>query len=126
MKRLVPFVLSVCALALLAASPAVQAQAAKADKKVQQVKLTVDDKGNYAVTPAVVTKDVPVKMEVDLQTVKGCARTVVIEAFNVKKTVKEGNASIEFTPTKAGPVQVVCGMNMVKGSFKVENAAGAR
>jgi plastocyanin domain-containing protein len=119
MQRIVTFVVSVVALALLGASPAVQAQGAKAETKIQQVKLTVDENGAYLVTPSTVTRGVPVKMDVDLKTVKGCARTVVIEAFNVKKTVKDGDTTIEFTPTKSGPVQVVCGMNMVKGSFSV-------
>ena len=65
------------------------------------MKLTFDDKG-YVVTPETVTKGVPVKMEVDLDTVKGCMRTVVINAFNVKQTVKEGATTIEFTPTQVG------------------------
>jgi len=36
-------------------------------------------------------------------------RTVVIDAFNVKQTVKAGATTIEFTPTKSGPIQIVCG-----------------
>jgi len=90
--------------------------------KVQIVKLSFDDKG-YVVTPSRVTKGVPVKMEVDLATVKGCMRTVVIEAFNVKQTVKEGATTIEFTPSKSGPIQIVCGMNMGKGQFTVAEPA---
>ena len=87
-------------------------------KKAQAVKLSFDDKG-YVVTPPTVTKGVPVTMEVDLDTVKGCMRTVVIDAFNVKQTVKAGATTIEFTPTKSGPIQIVCGMNMGKGQFTV-------
>jgi plastocyanin domain-containing protein len=87
-------------------------------KKVQQVKLTFDEKG-YVVTPSTVTKGVPVRMDVDLDTVKGCMRTVVINAFNVKQTVKAGATVIEFTPTKSGPIEIICGMNMGKGTFTV-------
>ena len=99
------------------------AQASAAAQKPQQpkpqiVKLSFDDKG-YVVTPSRVTKGVPVRMEVDLATVKGCMRTVVIAAFDVKKTVKEGDTTIDFTPTKTGEIQIVCGMNMGKGSFTV-------
>jgi len=99
------------------------AQASAAAQKPQQpkpqiVKLSFDDKG-YVVTPSRVTKGVPVRMEVDLATVKGCMRTVVIAAFDVKKTVKEGDTTITFTPTKTGEIQIVCGMNMGKGSFTV-------
>jgi len=90
--------------------------------KVQLVKLSFDDKG-YVVTPPTVTKGVPVKMDVDLDTVKGCMRTVVIDAFNVKQTVKSGATTIEFTPTRSGPIQIVCGMNMGKGQFTVVDPA---
>ena len=104
---------------LLAAPGAVLAQAGQDQAKpVQLVKLSFDDKG-YVVTPPTVTKGIPVKMEVDLDTVKGCMRTVVIDAFNVKQTVKAGATTIEFTPTKSGPIQIVCGMNMGKGQFTV-------
>ena len=90
--------------------------------KVQIVKLSFDEKG-YVVTPSTVTKGVPVKMEVDLETVKGCMRTVVIDAFEVKQTVKAGATTIEFTPTKTGTIQIVCGMNMGKGQFTVAEPA---
>ena len=90
--------------------------------KVQIVKLSFDEKG-YVVTPSTVTKGVPVKMEVDLETVKGCMRTVVIDAFEVKQTVKAGATTIEFTPTKTGTIQIVCGMNMGKGQFTVTEPA---
>ncbi len=116
-KRLAALVFAVSLLAALAASP-LYAQASGQKAKPQEVKLTFDAKG-YVVTPSTVTKGVPVRMDVDLGTVKGCMRTVVIDAFNVRKTVKDGDTIIEFTPTKSGPIQIVCGMNMGKGSFTV-------
>lgn len=111
---------SLCALVAVAAlaSPVAAGQADKASAKVQVVKLTFDDKG-YVVTPSTMTKGVPVKMTVDLGTVKGCMRTVVIDAFKVKQTVKDGATTIEFTPTKSGRIDIICGMNMGKGSFTV-------
>ena len=104
---------------LLAAPGAILAQSGGDQAtKAQAVKLSFDDKG-YVVTPPTVTKGIPVRMEVDLDMVKGCMRTVVIDAFNVKQTVKAGATTIEFTPTKSGPIQIVCGMNMGKGQFTV-------
>ena len=98
--------------------PGAPAKPTPAQKKVQKVKLSFDDKG-YVVTPSTLTKDVPVEMDVDLDTVKGCMRTVVIASLNVKKTVKAGDTLIAFTPDKAGNVTVICGMNMGKGAFTV-------
>lgn len=94
-------------------------QTAKPETKVQTVKLTVDDNGAYLVTPSKIANGVRVRMEVDLQSVKGCARAVVISTLNVKKTVKQDDSTIEFTPTKAGAIDIVCGMKMVKGTFTV-------
>ena len=121
-KHIAAPILALAVVAALAVPAAVAAQAGKASNKVQVVKLTFDDKG-YVVTPSTVTKGVPVKMEVDLNTVKGCMRTVVIDAFDVKQTVKAGATTIEFTPTKSGPIKIVCGMNMGKGQFTVVDPA---
>lgn len=123
MLRKTMCVLSAVLVMTAAAAPGVLAQSGKDQAKaIQVVKLTFDEKG-YVVTPSTVTKGVPVKMEVDLATVKGCMRTVVIDAFNVKQTVKEGATTIEFTPSKSGPIQIVCGMNMGKGQFTVAEPA---
>jgi len=111
---LVAFAVSVA----LAQAPAAAKTPAQDAKKVQKVTLSFDDKG-YVVTPAKVTKGVPVEMDVDLDTVKGCMRTVVIDSFKVKKTVKAGDTTIAFTPDKSGDIGIICGMNMGKGQFTV-------
>jgi plastocyanin domain-containing protein len=117
-KKFAAPLLALMVVASIAAPAAGAPQAAKTAAKVQVVKLTFDDKG-YVVTPSTVTKGIPVRMEVDLGTVKGCMRTVVIDAFNVKQTVKDGATTIEFTPGKSGKIDIICGMNMGKGSFTV-------
>jgi plastocyanin domain-containing protein len=119
MRQFVSFGAALSVAAMLASALPVSAQGSRpAQPKVQTVKLSVDDKG-YVVTPDSVVKGIPVRMEVDLKTVKGCARTVVIGAVNVKKTVKEGETVIEFTPTRTGKIELVCGMDMVHGAFTV-------
>lgn len=118
-SRLVAPLVALPVVVLIAAAAGGAPQAPKpVDKRVQVVKLTFDDKG-YVVTPSTVTRNVPVRMEVDLDTVTGCMRTVVINAVNVRKTVKPGETVIEFTPTRSGRVEIVCGMNMGRGSFTV-------
>jgi plastocyanin domain-containing protein len=117
-KKTVTLLVALLVVVTIAAAGLSAAQGSRPAQKPQAVKLTFDDKG-YVVTPDTVTKGVPVKMEVDLTTVKGCMRTVVINAFNVKQTVKEGATTIEFTPSKSGKIEIICGMNMGKGSFTV-------
>lgn len=79
---------------------------------------------NYVVEPNPLKKGVPVKMEVDLKSVYGCMRTVVIPAFNVIQRVREGDNIIEFTPDKSGTFQITCGMNMGRGTFQVAEDNG--
>jgi len=85
----------------------------------QDVKLSVSG-GTYILTPSVLKKDIPVRMEADLSTVRGCARDVVISAFGVRKYVKTGDNIITFTPTKTGTINIACSMNMYRGTFTVE------
>lgn len=116
-----PFKTMVAGLAMaltLSAATLSVAQSQGTETKIQLVKLSFDDKG-YVMTPSTVTKGIPVRMDVDLGTVKGCMRTVVIGAFDVRQTVKEGSTVIEFTPTRTGEIEIVCGMKMGKGAFTV-------
>ncbi|MEM2139172.1 MAG: hypothetical protein QXM96_03385 [Candidatus Woesearchaeota archaeon] len=85
----------------------------------QKVKLLVNSNGDYELQPGVLKKDVPVKMEVDLNSVYGCARSIVIKDFNVFKNVRQGDNIIEFTPTKEGRIRIQCSMNMYSGYFDV-------
>ncbi|MEM3374309.1 MAG: hypothetical protein QXE31_03750 [Candidatus Woesearchaeota archaeon] len=85
----------------------------------QNVNLIINAKGNYELQPSVLKKDVPVKMLVDLNSVYGCARSIVIPQFNVFKNVRQGDNIIEFTPTKEGRIRIQCSMNMYVGYFDV-------
>lgn len=112
-------ILSVLSFALVLGMLAVSAPVQAAEKKaVQTVRLSVVD-DHYVVTPSKVTKGIPVRMDVDVQTVKGCAGTVVISAFGVRKTVRKEDATIEFVPNKTGTFEIACSMNMVKGALVV-------
>jgi plastocyanin domain-containing protein len=118
MKRIIPLALSLVVIIGSAPAYAQAASQRNQGKKVQTVKLHVVDNA-YVVTPSTVTKGVPVRLQADPETVKGCAGTVVISAFGVKKTVTKEDAVIEFTPTKTGTIQIACSMGMVKGALTV-------
>lgn len=91
----------------------------------QEVVLTFENY-EYKLTPEVLIKDVAVKMTVDLDTVYGCMRDIVIPAFGVKKYVKEGDNVIEFMPDKAGKFNIACSMNMGRGTFEVTEGDGSK
>jgi uncharacterized protein len=73
----------------------------------------------YKLSPETLLVDVPVRMEVDLDTVYGCMRAIMIPAFSVRQYVNEQNNIIEFTPTKTGVFNILCTMNMGRGKFRV-------
>ena len=64
-------------------------------------------------------KDIPVRIEADMGKMPGCSKSIVISAFNVRKTVTSGDNLIEFTPTKTGTFTIACSMNMYRGVFTV-------
>lgn len=86
--------------------------------RVQHATLLMDG-FRYRTEPAVLEAGVPVVMTVDLESVQGCMRDVVIEEFGVRKLVSEGDNTITFTPTKEGTFPVVCSMNMGQGTLTV-------
>ncbi|MFH1589217.1 MAG: cupredoxin domain-containing protein [archaeon] len=102
------------------------AQAAKVNSDgYQEVTLSFKNY-EYQLTPSTFVKDVPVRMTVDLNTVYGCMRDVVIPTFGVRKYVSTGNNIIEFTPTKAGTFNIMCSMNMGRGTFTVVESDGSK
>jgi plastocyanin domain-containing protein len=80
----------------------------------------------YKMEPSTFTQGVPVRMEVDLNTVTGCMRTILMPSFNVRKTVSQGNNIIEFTPDKTGTFSIICSMNMGRGKYSVISQDGSK
>lgn len=95
------------------------------NKEFQEVKLSFKNY-EYVLEPSNLKKDVPVKMIVDLDSVYGCMRDIVIPQFNVKKYVKEKDNIIEFIPNKAGTFNIACSMNMGRGTFIVYENDGTK
>ena len=93
------------------------------NSKVQEVKLSFVNY-EYQLEPATLAAGIPVRMEVDLSTVYGCMRDVRIPAFGVSQYVSEGKNVIEFVPTKTGTFNIMCSMNMGRGTFAVVDSTG--
>lgn len=91
---------------------------------VQEVTLAVEG-STYSPNPIRVTKGIPVKLVADLSSVRGCASSIVIPEFGVRKVVRQGDNTIEFTPGKSGTFQFSCSMGMYRGTIVVEEADGS-
>lgn len=90
---------------------------------VQTVKLSVSG-GNYVLSPSTFKKGVPVRLEADISKMPGCSKSIVISAFNVRKTVSSSDNVIEFVPDKAGTFNIACSMNMYRGTFVILDETG--
>jgi uncharacterized protein len=89
----------------------------------QVVKLKYENY-QYQLYPNVMKKGVPVRMEVDLNTVTGCMVAVRIPSFSVAKTVSQGDNIITFTPDKTGTFNIACSMGMGRNTFSVVDDNG--
>lgn len=111
---------------LLAAQPSpapTGGELAPVKNGVQEITLTVQG-GTYYPSPIRVKKGVPVKITADLSSVRGCASSIVIPEFGVRKVVRQGDNAIEFTPGKSGTFGFSCSMGMYRGTIVVEESDG--
>ncbi|PIN91737.1 hypothetical protein COU61_01835 [Candidatus Pacearchaeota archaeon CG10_big_fil_rev_8_21_14_0_10_35_13] len=88
---------------------------------VQIVKLSVSG-ANYVLNPSTINKG-PVRLVVD-SSVSGCARSIVIPSFGVRKLVSSSDNTIEFNADESGTFNIACSMNMYRGSFTVLDNSG--
>jgi plastocyanin domain-containing protein len=95
------------------------------NQQVQVVKLSAEN-GKYVLTPSTVKKDIPVRIEADMLNMPGCSKSIVIPSFNVKKSFNSEDNIVEFTPDKAGTFNIMCSMNMYKGTFTVLESDGTK
>ena len=92
---------------------------------VQVVKLSVVN-GNYVMSPSQVKMGVPVRIEANIAQMPGCSKSFVMPAFNIRKTFTSTDNIVEFTPDKAGVFNVMCSMNMYKGTLTVLQSDGSK
>jgi plastocyanin domain-containing protein len=76
---------------------------------------------NYNYYPNIINLkyNVPAKIVVKTDEVKGCLRSIVIPDFNVKKLIKTNDNIISFTPNKIGTFSFSCSMGMGFGKIIV-------
>src|SRR3989344_6059622 len=82
----------------------------------QVVDLTV--KGyNYYPNTINLQYNVPAKIVVDTDKVKGCLQNIAIPEFNIRKLVRQGDNVISFIPNKKGTFSFSCSMGMGFGKI---------
>jgi plastocyanin domain-containing protein len=91
----------------------------------QTVKMYVSG-GSYVFEPSEFKKGAPVRIEADISRTPGCAKSIVIPDFGIRKTLTTSDNVISFTPDKAGTFNIACSMNMYKGTFTVVESDGTK
>lgn len=101
-------------------------QYAKVERNVQVVSIDVQPEKYEQI---VVQKGVPVRfiMKAESSVLNSCNSTVVISRYGIKKVLKAGENTIEFTPRETGVVPYSCKMGMIKSKIIiVDNIEKAR
>lgn len=88
------------------------------DSNYQIAKMDLTYQG-YVPSTLTVKKGIPVKWVINAKEISGCTSVIQMTAFNIRKTLKSGENTIEFTPNVAGTYKFSCGMQMVWGKFVV-------
>lgn len=87
-------------------------------KDYQEVKINLSY-GSY--DDIIVQKGMKVRLIINVpkKYLTGCNNVVMINEFNIKKELKEGENVIEFTPDKVGTYSMNCWMSMITNNIKV-------
>ncbi|MEK7127591.1 MAG: cupredoxin domain-containing protein, partial [Patescibacteria group bacterium] len=104
---------------------AIGASASTANIKngVQVIKMD-QTSGGYSPNSFTITAGVPVRWEINSIDPHSCAASIVMQKYNIRKTLDPGINVIEFTPTQVGQVKFTCSMGMYQGVFNVVAAGG--
>jgi len=93
---------------------------AATEGNAQTIRMSVDGSG-YAPNSFVLKKGVPVKWIITVTELTGCNQELLAPKYNIDIHLKQGEQTVEFTPTETGVVSFTCGMGMLQGNFVVKD-----
>jgi sulfite exporter TauE/SafE/copper chaperone CopZ len=85
----------------------------------QEIRMDVLSSG-WSPNTFVLKKGVPVKWIINGKELNGCNSGIQVPKLNLKFQVKQGEQTIEFTPTEEGTIPFSCWMGMIQGRFIVK------
>ena len=99
--------------------PSIAGALARDNQGVQEVAITVSSSG-YSPQHITLKKGIPARLILKTSGTNGCARAFTIPSLRLQKILPvTGTETLEFTPTKAGPLVFTCSMGMYSGVFNV-------
>ncbi|MTI53232.1 sulfite exporter TauE/SafE family protein [Geosporobacter ferrireducens] len=86
----------------------------------QIIDLTITSR-NYIPSTPVVQAGIPLRIHLDVQGINGCNNPIAIPQYGIEKDLTSGEAFIEFTPDKEGPITITCWMGMITTKLTAVN-----
>jgi heme/copper-type cytochrome/quinol oxidase subunit 2 len=86
----------------------------------QEAIITVEQYG-YTPETIKVKKGIPVKLRFLKNYPGGCLSYLIMKDFGIQQELKQGETTVNFTPTQAGTYTFTCGMGMFSGTITVES-----
>ena len=86
----------------------------------QEIRMEVNRYG-WSPDKFVLQKGVPVKWIIDGKEINGCNNAIQVPKYGLKFDIKQGEQTIEFTPTESETVSWSCWMGMIPGVFIVQD-----
>jgi sulfite exporter TauE/SafE/copper chaperone CopZ len=93
------------------------------DSPYQIIRMDVTSAG-WVPNSFILKKGVPVKWIINGKQLNGCNNAITVPAYNLSFNIKQGEQTIEFTPTQTGVIQWSCWMGMIQGTFVVRDDVG--
>ena len=86
----------------------------------QEIRMEVNRYG-WSPDKFVLKKGVPVKWIINAKELNGCNNAIQVPKLGLKFDIKQGEQTIEFTPTETGTISWSCWMGMIPGVFIVQD-----
>ncbi len=100
-------------------SPKVAGAQASEKSGVQEIAIQVSSSG-YTPNNITLKKGIPTRLVLTTNGTGGCLRNFTIPSLRLSKLLPQaGTETLEFTPTKQGPLVFTCSMGMYTGTFNV-------
>jgi len=84
----------------------------------QEIYMDVTSRG-WSPDKFILKKGVPVKWIINGKQLNGCNNGIQVPKYGLNFQIKQGEQTIEFTPTESGVVSWSCWMGMIQGTFVV-------
>lgn len=106
-------------ISLNSSAPRVAGASATISGDVQEINIAVRSSG-YTPQSIILKKGIKTRLTLTTNNTGGCARAFTIPSLRLSKILPEtGTETLEFTPTKTGPLVFACSMGMYTGTFNV-------